>query len=100
LEAQNDQLQTAVHFAAAGGYGLVVEFLVQSHGLDINARDKDLQSPLHLAVRHAALDAVRVMVKLGANPLQQDVYRKRPVEYAAWTTVNGAAIEAVLLVGA
>jgi ankyrin repeat protein len=59
--------RTALHYAAAGGHSLVVEFLLQRNA-DPSALDRERQTPLHKA---AAANAVHVFVTLlrhGARP--------------------------------
>ena len=37
------------------------------HSLDVSAQDEDSQTPLHLALQEGRLDAVRILIKRGAD---------------------------------
>lgn len=55
---------TALHFAAAGGFVEMCEFLVSVKYVNANARDSTGMTPLHLAVLHEKIDAVKFLVEV------------------------------------
>ena len=59
--------RTALHYAAAGGHTLVVDFLLQRNA-DPNALDLERQSPLHKAAASNAVHAYLTLLRYGARP--------------------------------
>ena len=77
---------TALHWAADQMHNDVAESLL-AHGADLNARDKDNETPLHTAVRadhkvgHAAI--VRLLLAHGADVNARDNDGWTPLHFAA-----------------
>ena len=69
----------AIHHAAFGDEGAVVEQLVKA-GSDLNARNKRRQSPLHVAVNKGHTGVVTKLLALGCHPSLQ-VNRRCPVYF-------------------
>lgn len=55
--------------------------LVQ-HGANPNAKDANLNSPLHLAVFNNESGSVQALLQLGANPLTTDANGRKPIDLA------------------
>lgn len=55
---------TALHFAAAGGFVEMCQFLVSIKYVNANARDSTGMTPLHLAVQYEKIDAVKYLANV------------------------------------
>lgn len=51
-------------------------------GANVNAKDKDGDTPLHLAVRFNDLGLVQLLLKNGADPTIKDMYGETPLDWA------------------
>jgi ankyrin repeat protein len=56
------------HRHVPGGWLPAVRYLVEEHGLDVNARDHDGYTPLHHAASRGDMDVIRYLVERGADP--------------------------------
>ncbi|MCU6793225.1 ankyrin repeat domain-containing protein [Paenibacillus sp. WQ 127069] len=56
--------------------------LLSQEGIDINQGDYMGRTPLHYAVGENNPTIASLLLRLGANPDQQDVYQKSPLQYA------------------
>jgi ankyrin repeat protein len=78
--------RTALHVAAGWGYkgdnSLAVIRVLLKNGADINARDKNDQTPLHWAVQHANRDAIELLVQNRAERSTRDSEGKTPLDYS------------------
>uniref|UniRef100_A0A4W6BZ90 RING-type E3 ubiquitin transferase n=1 Tax=Lates calcarifer TaxID=8187 RepID=A0A4W6BZ90_LATCA len=70
LEAEDKDGDRAVHHAAFGDEGSVIEVL-QRGGADLNARNKRRQTPLHIAVNKGHLQVVKTLLDFGCHPSLQ-----------------------------
>ena len=52
--------------AAFGGSGAIAELFIQN-GAELNARNSDQETPLHVAASYGSLDMVRVLVASGVR---------------------------------
>lgn len=59
--------RTPLHYAAAGGYFYVAEYLLES-GADYNSLDSDNMTPLDLASRYGYENIQSLLLKYGAKP--------------------------------
>lgn len=57
--------------ASTNGHLLVAELLIQ-YGADVNTRDRNRETPLHLASGHGKLDMVRLLLTSGSSVDSQD----------------------------
>lgn len=56
-------------------------------GADVNTRDNDLSSPLHVAAMRSNEKAVRALLSFGADPTVRDVIKRTPYELAKTTGI-------------
>lgn len=69
---------TLLHLAAEGGYREMVEFLL-TQGAEINARDKDGDTPLHVAAFEGHLEVVELLIAQGADVNARDKFGYTPL---------------------
>lgn len=82
--------QTPMHNAAQTRHGLtslensiaIVDSLIAS-GADINARDENMASPLHLSVEHSSQEMVEALISKAAEVDAQDRRGRTPLHVAA-----------------
>jgi ankyrin repeat protein len=72
--------RTPLHWAALGGSAEVASFLI-SKGAQIQARDKDGQTPIHLVITE---EIARMLIKRGGDVTSKDNYGRMPLHYAAY----------------
>ena len=63
----------AVHHASFGDEPDVLELLAQ-HGVDLNARNRRKQTPLHVAVNKGHISVIKVLLKHECHPSLQVCY--------------------------
>lgn len=73
---------SAMHYAALGG-NLEGIYLAKSGGVNINSRNQDGMTPLHVAVIRSPVLVFDEMLKLGADPYVRDNARMNVLHYAA-----------------
>ena len=81
LSAQNANGQTQLHRALQGSHYYTsdrVSRLLLERGVDVNARDKDKASPLHLASSNSRSRIVQVLLDHGAKADAQNVDGQTP----------------------
>lgn len=81
LSAQNANGQTQLHRALQGSHYHTsdrVSRLLLERGVDVNARDKDKASPLHLASSNSRSRIVQVLLDHGAKADAQNVDGQTP----------------------
>lgn len=99
--------RTAVHHAADGGAARNLDVLLAAGG-DPDARDRDGNTPLHLAAgipigsarERQSVAAVRVLLGHGANPGFANRTGETPLHLAAGSHDTPAGVEALLAAGA
>ncbi|KFY26737.1 hypothetical protein V491_01191 [Pseudogymnoascus sp. VKM F-3775] len=83
-EVTHPEGMTALHFAARGGYGDIVELLLK-RGADITSGNQAGESPFHVAAREGKLAAVRVLIgQKGVNIRAKDNEGWVAAHRAAW----------------
>ena len=60
-----------MHLAAENGHEKIIESLFKNHVL-VNQGDNNGKTPLHLAVAHKKIDAVKMLMSEGADPFMKD----------------------------
>ena len=85
---------TALHRAAAWGIIEIVRKKVEEESVDVNERDERGETPLHKATRMGQFNAVRELIRLGADLDAGDTLGLRPLH---WAAVNGREDVARLL---
>jgi ankyrin repeat protein len=67
LESRDDKGRTAVHIAAERGFNRTIDILAEL-GADINAQDRNLETPLHIAARqNHGVDMSSLLIVHGAD---------------------------------
>jgi len=69
--------------------------LILNHGADINFRNDELQTPLHLAAMHGNSNITKLLIRQNANVDAKDVHYRTPLHFAAR---NGQLTDIKLLV--
>ena len=80
--------KTALHYAASHWRAGQAEILLDA-GADIDARDRDLCTPLHRAVM-CAQQTMQFLITRGADIESQSASGKRPIHYAAESMMSEA----------
>ncbi|XP_076179940.1 uncharacterized protein LOC143153061 isoform X6 [Ptiloglossa arizonensis] len=86
---------TALHHAASAGHPTVITALSSIPKLELNAMDKKGQTPIHCACTEEHLEAVEILIGLGANVDAQDNEGNTPLHVA--TRTRHTAIAQLLL---
>jgi ankyrin repeat protein len=83
-----------LHYAAIWGLHAIIEFLVIEHSQDVHPRAfLDKVTPLHLSSRWGHVEAVRMLVKLGADVTAQNKYGSTPLHLAKHVDVARMLVE-------
>lgn len=78
MVANNDEKRTLLHYMAMNGVTDTIQAVVEA-GFDVEARDSDYRTPLHLAVIGNHAETVDVLVeRCGANVHAQDLNKLLP----------------------
>ncbi|TQS31788.1 hypothetical protein Golomagni_07921, partial [Golovinomyces magnicellulatus] len=78
----NPGLMGAIHLAAEGGFGNIVETLL-SRGADVDSRNQVEQTPLHCASRSGRESVVKMLLDRGAKVNALDETKQTPLHGAA-----------------
>lgn len=73
---------TLLHLTAKLGYTSLTKALIVTKGIDVNIKDKNKKTPLHLALMNGHADVVESLVRNGANVNIKDDYRVTPSSLA------------------
>lgn len=68
--AQDKDGDRAIHHATLGDEPEVIAVLAQ-HSVDLNARNRRKQTPLHVAVNRGYVTVIKVLLKEGCHPSLQ-----------------------------
>ena len=80
---QDDYSLTPLHHAAMRGYIKVVEFLLGQDNIDINSRDKQGSTALHIAATYRNVMITQMLLEGNASVRIQDKQRQTPLHRAA-----------------
>ncbi|EHR3037119.1 MULTISPECIES: ankyrin repeat domain-containing protein [Enterobacterales] len=98
-----DRQQTKLYFAIwklKGNEKLQAIKYFISCGEDIHERDKNELTPLHQAVGCGDVEAVKLLLGLGANPNAIDIYGRTPLFYTAFSPkYNSRQLDEALIAG-
>lgn len=90
--------------AAASGDTATLGAMLKARPADVRVRDRDGNTPLHLASLHGRLDAVSVLLQAGADISVRNKFDIEPIHYAAAAAGTGLAhpslVEPLLQAGA
>lgn len=73
---------TALHKAAEYGYAPICKLLID-HGAELDPKNSEGLTPLSIAVSHAHIDTLGVLLRYGANPTIMDNLKQSPLHHAA-----------------
>jgi ankyrin repeat protein len=83
-----------LHYAAFWGLHAIIEFLVIEQSQSVHSQDFfDQATPLHLASRQGHVEAVRVLLKLGADVKAQNKYGLTPLHLTSQVKVAHMLLE-------
>jgi hypothetical protein len=88
-------LNTALHTAAKWDYLATTSLLIQ-YGARVNVRNKNRQTPLHLA---GSTPTIELLLNAGANAMAIDIYGRTPLHYIANKYIGIVAISLLLKKG-
>ena len=68
-----------MHIAASCGYKDVIDFIGKQDGIRMNPKDKEGNTPLHLAVYFSHYDAVLALLSHGADVSARNNLNQKPI---------------------
>ncbi len=71
---------TALHYAASAGHAPIVRYLIEQNAY-IDAQSPNRTTPLMMAARHKQIDAMRLLLELGADPSAVNEAGLRAADY-------------------
>lgn len=74
---------TLLHIALKTNSTLVINFLLDQIGVDLDAKNVLGQTPLHIAAMNGQLDNLKLLISKGANPKDTDRYQNNLLHIAA-----------------
>ena len=104
--AENEQGETPLHLVSRGTYdfqehGVKPARLLPEHGVDVNAPDKDQNTPLHSASYVGRLEIVQVLLDHGANAGPKNAQAQTPLHLVSqggyWSQEDGPSVAKLLL---
>mmetsp|Transcript_42205 Transcript_42205/g.83095 ORF Transcript_42205/g.83095 Transcript_42205/m.83095 type:complete len:259 (-) Transcript_42205:262-1038(-) len=82
VNAQDENGQTALHWACNRGQHQVVALLLMYPGVDVGKKDGDSMAALHYAVLNEDAESAALLLKAGADPAQLDGDGETPISLA------------------
>ena len=80
--------QTALHMAACNGYNDIVDALIKRPDVNLNVRNENDNTPLHLAVYNGRAASARLLIDAGANINIPDNKQQTALHMAACNGYN------------
>lgn len=100
VDAVDREGRTALFYAVADGNEDIMAKLMEA-GSNLNAQDKNLESPLHFAARAYQPGAARLLIDAGAQVDTQDIHGNTPLWRAVFESRGrGGMIEFLISAGA
>ncbi|EDI0965180.1 ankyrin repeat domain-containing protein [Salmonella enterica subsp. enterica serovar Mbandaka] len=99
MERQQTKLYFAIWKLKGNEKLQAIKYFI-SCGEDIHERDKNELTPLHQAVGCGDVEAVKLLLTLGANPNAIDIYGRTPLFYTAFSPkYNNRQLDEALIAG-
>lgn len=100
VEIADEEGWTVLFYAARDGENAFIIKLIE-HGANINAIDKYLRTPLHLAAQEYHVEAAHLLIQNGAKVDPQDIHGNTPLSDAVfYSHGRPKMIELLLALGA
>lgn len=84
VEIYNDDMQRMIHCASLNGCYATVKYLVEECKADIEAKDKNERTPLHIAAENSHEDIVNLLIENRANVDCRDFSLETPIMKASY----------------
>eukprot|EP00941_MAST-03F_sp_MAST-3F-sp1_P002665 g2665.t1 len=88
---RDEMLRVPLHHASEKGHLRVVEALLGSNDIDVNAKDRYNRTPLHLAAAKGRPNVVTLLLDAGARHEAKDKDGRTPLHAAARQNINKSA---------
>jgi transient receptor potential cation channel subfamily A protein 1 len=95
VKERDENGATLIHHAAASNQIAIMQYLVQSTNININAVDNDGNTALHLATKNGHSDAIHLLLQSRANDTILNSDKDAPLHIATRAN-NAQAVEAFL----
>ena len=95
VKERDENGATLIHHAAASNQIAIMQYLIQSTSININAVDNDGNTALHLAAKNGHSDAIHLLLHSGANDTVLNSDKDAPLHIATRDN-NAQAVEAFL----
>ena len=84
IKISNHKQRTALHLAASNGHSSIVGELIKVPHLNLNVRNENGQTPLHVAVINGMVASARLLIDAGADINIPDKYQQTALHLAAY----------------
>ena len=78
------QYGTLLHHASKGDHYKLLKYLLKHHSIDVNSKDKNEDTPLHIASLVGSRNCTKVLLSKGADPLLGNSDNLTPLHKAAY----------------
>ena len=89
-EVDQTNKKTGLHFAVENCHPQLVEYLINK-GAKVDARDKMLKTPLHIASLKGYSILVRLLVENKADPFERDFQGRHSLHFACCSASENSA---------
>lgn len=83
VRVEESDCQELMFLAASSGHAMVIEYLLEQFRLDVNTRDSEKNTPLHLASEAGHLEGVQFLLRKNADLKAVNNEHKSPFELAS-----------------
>lgn len=94
--AEDKMKRSALHIAAYDRHTRVIPRLLVLPGINLDARDENRETPLHLAAKNGSLDTAELLLEFGAFVNAADKKGLTPLHIAAARRESAALVEALI----